>query len=102
MSTGYTSVVSIAAARKRHRCSWCDTRIEVGEPYKRWRYFDDGDVGTIKMHPECHEAMEAAPNHLVDEGWMPGEFPRGCNCDHDPDCPKCRARAKAKNDAARF
>jgi hypothetical protein len=93
----------IKAARKKHICDWCGTRIGVGEPYTRYRWFDHGDAGTTRLHPECHAAMQAEVAHQG--GWIeftPGEFPRGCNCDHDPDCPKCRARAKAENDAARF
>jgi len=45
-------------ARKRHRCTWCWQFIEMGEQYKRYRFFDCGDAGTVKMHPECFDAMQ--------------------------------------------
>jgi hypothetical protein len=62
-------------ARKRHACSWCDEAIEIGEQYKRYRYFNYGDAGTVKMHPECHTAMiEESGGHAIE--WSPGEFER--------------------------
>ena len=44
-------------ARIKHRCTWCWQVVNVGEQYKRYRYFDGGDAGTVKMHLECHDAM---------------------------------------------
>ena len=39
----------------------------------RYRFFNGGDAGTCKMHPECYEAMEQAAH---EEGgwfeWIPG------------------------------
>ena len=62
------------AAKKVHRCSWCWQRIEIGSIYKRYRFFDGGDAGTCKMHPECFCAMEEAAK---EEGgyleWTPGQ-----------------------------
>lgn len=46
-------------AIKQHRCTWCWQFIEPGEQYRRYRFFDGGDVGTVKMHPECFDAMQA-------------------------------------------
>ena len=40
-------------ARKIHRCMSCGEVVNVGEQYLRWRCYDNGDVGTVKMHPEC-------------------------------------------------
>ena len=34
----------------------CGEPIAIGEKYKRWRCYDSGDVGTVKMHPECYAA----------------------------------------------
>jgi len=48
------------AAKKIHRCTWCWQLIEVGSEYKRYRYFNCGDAGTCKMHPECFDAMQEA------------------------------------------
>ncbi|MFJ3047016.1 hypothetical protein ACIPEN_14390 [Herbaspirillum chlorophenolicum] len=59
-------------AAKRHRCSWCWQNIAAGETYKRYRSFYDGAM-TVKMHPECHRAMQA---QAAEEGgtteWVPG------------------------------
>jgi len=60
-------------AAKPHRCSWCWQQINVGDTYKRYRFFDGGDTGVCKMHPECYDAMEDA---ALEEGgwfeWVPG------------------------------
>jgi hypothetical protein len=60
-------------ARKAHRCEWCWQRIDEGAEYKRYRYYDGGEAGTVKMHPECYEAMQEAAR---EEGgwieWTPG------------------------------
>ena len=65
---------STQAARKRHRCTWCWQFIEIGDQYARYRYYDGGDVGTVRMHPECHGAMQ---EEAADEGgfieWTPGQ-----------------------------
>lgn len=61
------------AARKRHRCSWCWQFIGKGEQYKRYVVFDSGETNTVKMHPECHEAMlEAAAEEGGWMEWTPG------------------------------
>lgn len=61
-------------ARKQHRCDWCWQFIVVGETYKRYRYYNGGDAGTVRMHPECYEAMQDAAS---EEGgfieWTPGQ-----------------------------
>lgn len=68
------SEVECHQARKRHRCSWCWQQIEVGEKYRRYRFYDDGEAATVKMHPECHDAMQEAAR---EEGgvieWTPGQ-----------------------------
>lgn len=60
-------------ARKNHRCTWCWQLVKPGESYKRYRFFDGGDTGTVKMHPECYGAMQelAAEEGGVIE-WVPG------------------------------
>lgn len=61
-------------ARKLHRCEWCWQRINVGEQYKRYRFYDGGDAATVKMHPECYDAMQVEAH---EEGgyfeWIPGQ-----------------------------
>jgi len=55
-------------ANKNHGCSWCGQRINSGEVYQRYRYYDGGDAMTIKMHPECHSAMQEAA--AEEGGWI--------------------------------
>lgn len=55
--SGSTNPVT-QVAKKPHRCSWCGDQIDAGEKYTRWRWFDDGDAGTIKMHQECNTAFD--------------------------------------------
>lgn len=72
-------------ARKDHRCTWCWQRIKSGGTYQRYRFFDGGDVGTVKMHPECYGAMQelAAEEGGVIE-WVPGmERPAAKTASHD-------------------
>ena len=60
-------------ARAKYRCTWCWQCIQVGDEYKRYRYFDGGDAGTVKMHPECYEAMlEMAGEEGGQIEWVPG------------------------------
>lgn len=65
---------TVQTARVPHRCTWCWQRINVGEQYTRYRYFDCGDAGTVKAHPECYNAIIGAAQ---DEGgfieWTPGQ-----------------------------
>lgn len=56
-------------ARKVHICTSCGQRIEVGDTYKRWRSYDDGDAGTSKMHPECYEVHDDDAKQLGDGRW---------------------------------
>ncbi len=60
-------------AKKKHRCTWCWQFIENGELYQRYRFYDGGDSGTVKMHPECFSASQEMAR---DEGgfieWTPG------------------------------
>lgn len=95
--SSYTETETIKAAKKSHRCSWCYERIEVGSEYRRYRHFDQGDAGTVKMHPECYEAMHEAARH---EGsnfeFYPGDNPRGCTCGFEKGCKTCEAREAAK------
>ena len=42
-------------ARKQHRCDSCGEPVLPGDTYRRWRCYDGGEAGTVKMHPECHD-----------------------------------------------
>jgi hypothetical protein len=72
-------------ARKRHRCDWCGQHIEVGEIHPVYTAFFEGTATRIRMHAECRKAMDAV---TAKEGWiewMPGDYTRGCTCEHgDP------------------
>lgn len=64
-------------AAKKHSCSWCAEAIGVGERYTRYRYFDGGDAGTVKMHPECYADMQEICR--LEGGWLewvPGDAER--------------------------
>lgn len=99
-----TELQQVKAARKPHRCSWCAERIEVGAPYKRYRYFDGGDAGTVKLHPECSDILdETVREEGGDYEFHAGDNPRGCNCGHERGCLTCAelkaAMATAQQDA---
>jgi len=70
----HATAVETHKARKTHRCEWCWQRIAECSEYKRYRYYNGGDAGTVKMHPECYEAMQEAAH---EEGgwieWTPGQ-----------------------------
>jgi hypothetical protein len=61
-------------ARNQHRCDWCQQFIAVGETYRRYRWFAEGEVATVRMHPECYDAMQ---EYATDAGgfveWTPGQ-----------------------------
>ncbi len=50
----YCTPVETPKAKKIHICQSCGERIEAGNVYYRWRCYDSGDAGSIKMHPECY------------------------------------------------
>lgn len=70
----HTTETEMHTARKAHRCQWCWQGIEVGTKYRRYRFYCGGEAGTVKMHPECHDAMQEA---AAEEGgyieWTPGQ-----------------------------
>jgi hypothetical protein len=69
--------IAIQRACKRHQCHYCGEVIEIGTVYTRWAWKDDGDLLTVKCHPECHEAW----GELGDEELGFGEMCRGCTCE---------------------
>lgn len=87
-----TEVRTIKAARKAHSCSWCAQRIEAGQPYKSYRWFDGGDAATVKQHSECYDAMMGAMKELGDSfiEFSPGDNPRGCFCNFCSQCEHCK------------
>ncbi len=69
----YVTETEAHKARKSHRCKWCWQHIELGTEYRRYRYYVGGEAGTVKMHPECYDAMQ---DEAREEGgwyeWTPG------------------------------
>lgn len=61
-------------AQKAHRCDWCWERIEQAAQYKRYRFYNDGEAATVRLHPECYGVMldEAAQEGGWLE-WTPGQ-----------------------------
>ena len=41
-------------AKKAHQCSICGLSILPGTRYERWRWFDQRDAFTVKVHPDCY------------------------------------------------
>lgn len=93
-----TETRTIISAKKRHICSWCGTLIEIGESYKKYRWYSGNDACTVKEHIECFEAMEKL---IAIEGcsieFSPGENPRGGFCGHCGECDVC-INKKANNE----
>lgn len=92
--SSHSDVEVIKHAKKAHRCDWCAEKINIGDTYERWRWYDGGDAGTTKMHPECaYASSEVGKEEGYDFEYYPGMFRRGCGC--DPSDPPCDHRAAA-------
>lgn len=85
-------------ARKQFQCVWCGEAIVVGEKHQRYTGTMDGEFQSSRCHMECMKAMNAL--HTIDkwaleDGFTPGEHPRGCYCDGtcDQHCMKLKAGA---------
>jgi len=63
--------------RTRHWCEWCNEPIASGEPSQYREYLLDGAFVRGWMHPECHFAMAQVERYELDDGWTPGDYPRG-------------------------
>jgi len=69
---------TVARSRKIRQCGWCGEPIEAGQPYQSYRWAEGGDSGSVVLHPECGDAMDAVSKtdpHFV--GWCPGDYLRG-------------------------
>lgn len=69
---------SVTRARKQYQCEWCGELVEKGSPYRSYRWAEDGDAGTVRLHPECSAAMgveiKAQGGHIM---WLAGDYARG-------------------------
>ena len=63
--------------RKQHQCCWCGEIIEKGDAAYYRKYKSDGDFRSDHMHPECYVALGDLDNFYAEEGWCPGDYPRG-------------------------
>jgi len=83
VSNRMTQIVNVKAAQKKHRCSWCGEAIEIGDTYSRYRYFMDGDAGSVRMHPECLNAMQTEGQETGEwVEWSPYSNTRGLADSH--------------------
>ena len=64
----YATQTETHNALKSHRCSWCSDRIDVGTVYRRYRFYDGVDAGTVKMHTECYDVMNVEAEE--EGGWF--------------------------------
>lgn len=74
MSGTMTDTTIHKAVRKKHRCEWCGELIDIGDTYHRYRWFQHGEAGVCKMHPECMADMQTAAHD--EGGWI--EFTPHC------------------------
>lgn len=72
-------VVHVAHCRKAKLCDWCGEMIEVGKPAVRWLWKDAAFIATTRVHLECYTG--GVCQH-PDGEWTPGDFARGCLCEH--------------------
>lgn len=63
-------------AAKRHRCWFCDQRIEVGEQYGYRAGATGGDFWIMHFHPECAAQADATWDSDDWEDAEPGMYPR--------------------------
>lgn len=51
----YCTPTETHKSRKRYHCDWCYRLIDVGDTYRRYRCYENGDAQTVRMHLECEE-----------------------------------------------
>lgn len=56
-------------ARKRYVCDLCGEAIEPRATYTRWRWFNCGDVGTVRVHPACEDEAQDCDWYDDLDGW---------------------------------
>lgn len=62
---------------KEHQCCWCAEIIEKHNKAQYREYKFHGVFNRDYMHPECYKALALEDCDSVDEGWSPGDYPRG-------------------------
>lgn len=84
-------------ARKRHLCNWCSEAIQPNERYQGWTQFDNDGIQNIRLHTECSDAFEELMllKNMVEGDSFNNDNPRGCNCDWDEDCERCKLNMQA-------
>lgn len=93
--------VTIKAARKEHRCNWCQEAIEVGTSYVRQRLVDGSDAWVFRAHPECDAAFSSLDRIDQETACTYGEtYTRGCTCERgDTLCDRTPRCAGSKDGA---
>ena len=87
----YATRPEYSTAKKYHVCDWCGGKIDPGERYAKWSWFDDGTATTVKSHLVCLDA--ANRTHYPEEAWFNRDQPKGCDCGFDRLC--CGMRPSA-------
>ena len=84
-----SDTLQVKKSRKAYTCDWCYEVIEQGTAY--CRYFCYNERVTVRMHPECYEAMQDAD--LYDYELPPaGTYRRGCSCGEKKEHCMCKSR----------
>ena len=71
-------------AIKEHNCSFCGTKINIGEPYMKSTHKHDGEFYDWKAHKYCTEIANRLKMYDdADEGLTSGDFMENISCKHD-------------------
>jgi len=81
----------VKAARRQHRCDWCETAINAGEPYTRQRYGGSDGPGVLRWHPECIAALDRLTHYEQEHSLFYAPYTRGCTCDRF-DAARCNSQ----------
>jgi len=67
----------IVKTRKLHSCTWCGEAIDVGSLVKHRVNVDEEGLWSEYWHDECWAAMLKVPYDELEDGFTPGNYPRG-------------------------
>jgi len=68
----HCSEVTTIKTRKGYNCLWCWEHMPKGSTVSRWACFDGGSASTVRVHPECNDAIQRWATHYDDELPIPG------------------------------
>jgi nicotinate-nucleotide pyrophosphorylase len=78
---GFNTYRVIGAARKNHRCVWCNDAIVIGESHIKFVGHCEGDFQSWRIHNECKPRMEESPAYEEDNLICEGPHLRGGECE---------------------